>query len=229
MQSCVPARQFQELEEKYGKCETDRDELSAFNNDLETKNTELKADIDRLNEERGTLTRDTTTLGESLRKTRSQYNKINDLNDQLLEKQSKLQAGSDRENRKLIEQLQGLKSVLQDKEDRLDVTERQLSAKERELEEKQANLDKVQQALEAREARVNELEEIIAQKDAAVMSLKDKISQALMGFKDKGMMQPSKPKPGMQQHLPLVPVAILERDTMDNPWMISTNTRQFLV
>ena len=41
--------------------------------------------------------------------------------------------------------------------------------------------------LAAREKRVNELEALIAQKDAAVKALKDKVMNALMGFKDKGL------------------------------------------
>ena len=41
--------------------------------------------------------------------------------------------------------------------------------------------------LQKREQRVNELEEIIANKDAIVRALKEKVANALLGFRDKGL------------------------------------------
>jgi chemotaxis protein MotB len=66
------------------------------------------------------------------------------------------------------------------KEDRLRELEKQLNAKEK-------RLNDLEKELKLREARVEELESIIAEKDAAVRALKDRISNALLGFKDKGL------------------------------------------
>jgi len=41
--------------------------------------------------------------------------------------------------------------------------------------------------LQKREKRVNELEQIIANKDAIVRALKEKVANALLGFRDKGL------------------------------------------
>ena len=48
-------------------------------------------------------------------------------------------------------------------------------------------MNELEGELKAREARVKELEDIIAQKDAAVRALKERIAEALLGFKDKGL------------------------------------------
>ena len=76
--------------------------------------------------------------------------------------------------------LEQTKADLQRKEDQLNLLERDLEALRKKLEEKE-------KALELREKRIKELEELIAQKDAAVNALKEKVSNALLAFKDKGL------------------------------------------
>ena len=123
-----------------------------------------------------------------------QYDKINRLNDELLKKQAELREGSESENRKLLAELQLLQDDLQRREDDLKNAERDLELAQRDLDMKKIklerlglDLEKTEMALQQREKRVNELEEIIAQKDEAVKALKNKIAEALMGFKDKGL------------------------------------------
>ena len=63
------------------------------------------------------LMRDTTVLGGSMRQMTTQYAKINNLNNELLDKYNKLLAGDRSENRKLLTDLEALRLDLMNKED----------------------------------------------------------------------------------------------------------------
>ena len=117
--------------------------------------------------------RDTTVLGGSLRQMTVQYDKINLLNNELLDKYSKLMAGDRSENRKLLTDLEAVRLDLMNKED-------SLSALAWSQCEKQA-------ALADREANLAELQAELATKDAAMKALKERVSQALTGFEGKGL------------------------------------------
>jgi len=112
------------------------------------------------------LQRDTLTLGTSLRHMTTQYDKINALNNELLEKYNLLLAGGNNENRKLLTDLEANRLKLQNKEDSLAVLAGSLKDREAKLAELQAELDK---------------------KDQAMKALKDRVSQALTGFEGKGL------------------------------------------
>lgn len=178
--SCIPARQYEELKAKYETCSSERTNLSVANGKLETELNETKSKLDALTKEKDILVQDSATIGSALRRMQEQYDKINKLNDELLKKQAELQKGSEAENLKLMTELQKLQVELQKREDNL-------KNMERELETKRTSLDKVSTALEQREQRVKELESLIAQKDSAANALKEKVSKALLGFKDKGL------------------------------------------
>lgn len=62
-----------------------------------------------------------------------------------------------------------------------------LSVKEAELAEKEAELAEKEKALAEKEARVNELQGILDRKDAEMNALLNKVNDALLGFKDKGL------------------------------------------
>lgn len=178
--ACVPARKYEELEAKQKACAEELESLKSKVTGLETQNTELQGMIPELQENIARLKGDTTLLGKSLRMKEKQYDKINDLNDELIAKMEKLQKGSAAENQKLMTDLNATKLMLQEKEDELKKLEAELNAKKE-------SLDALSAELEKREQRVNELEELIAKKDEAVNSLKEKVANALLGFKDKGL------------------------------------------
>jgi chemotaxis protein MotB len=114
----------------------------------------------------GELERDTTVLGTSLRKMTVQYDKINKLNDELLNKYNALLAGNSSENRKLLSDLEAMRLDLQNKEDSVNALAKRMS-------EKQAALTALQAEIDA--------------KDAAMKDLKGRVSQALSGFEGKGL------------------------------------------
>ena len=178
--SCVPARKYEEVESKQKKCAEELKEIKFLANELETQNTELKSGFDQMKDQVVRLKGDTTLLGKSLRMKERQYDKINDLNDELIKKLEKLQEGSANENKRLIADLEKTRLELQRKEDELRLLEAELN-------QKKIDLDRLSADLKEREKRVQELESIIAKKDALVKALKDKVANALLGFKDKGI------------------------------------------
>ena len=178
--SCVPARKYEEVKSKQKKCAEELKEIKFMANELETQNTELKSSYDQMKDQVTRLKGDTTLLGKSLRIKERQYDKINELNDELIKKLEKLQEGSAIENKRLVADLEKTRLELQRKEDELRLLEAELN-------QKKLDLDQLSEDLTQREQRVKELESIIAKKDALVKALKDKVANALLGFKDKGL------------------------------------------
>ncbi|MDP4666357.1 MAG: OmpA family protein, partial [Flavobacteriaceae bacterium] len=122
----------------------------------------------------------TTLLGNANRHLRDQYDKINELNDILMNKNTKMLNDMNAENRQLLTDLQTTRQELIEKEDALRALENELNAKE-------ANLDSINNELISREQKVNELQDLLSRQQDAATTLKNKIADALLGFKDKGL------------------------------------------
>ncbi len=180
LSSCVSGRQFEELQNKEKACADQLSKLTTENEQLLAQVKEGESQLESLSKENEILKGDTTFLGDTNRHLRTQYDKINELNDILANKNTKMMADITSENKQLLADLQKTQNELQMQEDELRILEGELNAKE-------ANIEQMSAELEAREARVQELEELIAKKDAAVNDLKNRVSQALLGFKDKGL------------------------------------------
>lgn len=185
--SCVPARQFQELKEKNTKCEEERNMLKDKNKELSESVLEINSKMADLVKQNMALSNDTSVMGVSLRKLTKQYDKINQLNDELLRKQKDLLAGNAAETKELLTELQKAKEDLQKKEDALKILERTLDDKKKNLEAFKAELDEMKEAIELKNKRLVELESAMARKDSAVKALKDKVTAALLGFEGDGL------------------------------------------
>ena len=180
MASCVPARKYEETKAKVEALETENKELKTKVQDIETKNTELTAQIAELTKLKTVLEKDYAICESSLTSMTEKYDKLNEVNNELLRKMDMLRSGSEAENRKLLAELEITRLELQRKEDAL----REL---ERELEAKRANLETLSKDLEEREKLVKDLQALIAQKDAKVKALQDKVKAALLAFEGKGL------------------------------------------
>jgi chemotaxis protein MotB len=178
--SCVTARQYEELETRKNEYQTENEKLSKSNEQLKTQMNEMTAQVSDLDKRIAALKSDTTLLGSSTRNLRSQYDKINELNDILMNKNTTMLSEMTSENRQLLEDLQLTRNELQGKEDALTMLEEQLN-------EKESRLETLNAELEGREAKVNELQELLKSQEDAANALKDKIAAALLGFKDKGL------------------------------------------
>ncbi len=178
--SCVPARMLDESKAKLKSCETELAALKKSSQESDAILAELKEQGTKDRKSLDGLRRDTAIVGSSLRNMTSKYDKLNQLNEQLMDRLNKLLTGSERDNAKLSGDLQMTTEQLLKKQD-------ELKALEARLNQQKADLDKLNEELKKREARVSELENIIKQKEEASEALRKKMSEALVGFEGKGL------------------------------------------
>ena len=178
--SCIPARKYEELQAKAKQCE---DELKTYKDNaekFETELKELKSEHESMETNYKRLQTDHELMQNSYETLKSQYDHMERLNKEIQEKLKFLQDEAERESSSLSLELQRKEIELLKKEDEL----RKLEASLKEL---QANLNAQKEALDAKEKRVKELEELLAKKDAIANALREKVANALLGFKDKGL------------------------------------------
>lgn len=178
--SCVPQRLMEETKAKLSICETEASASKKAASDAEAKNAELNEKIVKEEKELAGLQRDTAIMSTNLRLLQNKYDKLNLVNDQLLDKYNRMLLGSEKDNAALSGKLQLTQEQLLKKEDELKALELRLNKQQQELDALSAELKK-------REARVNELEAILKSKDQATADLKKKLQDALMGFEGKGL------------------------------------------
>ncbi|MCW5899951.1 MAG: OmpA family protein [Flavobacteriales bacterium] len=171
--ACVPARKYEEANARNKAMQAEVDAANARARDAQAAFDELKAGHDVLKKRVGELERDTTVLGGSLRQMTTQYDKINTLNNELLDKYNKLLSGQGSENRKLLTDLEALRLDLMNKEDSVMALAKRMGEKEA--------------LLKDREAKLAELQADLAAKDAAMRDLRQRVSQALTGFEGRGL------------------------------------------
>ena len=171
--ACVPARKYEEAEQRNRTMQAETDAANARARDARAELEGVGAERDRLSKQVGELQRDTTVLGTSLRQMTVQYDKINALNNELLEKYNKLLAGDRSENRKLTTDLEALRLDLMNKEDSVNALAARMGEKEALLKDRESKLAELQAELDA--------------KDKAMRELKDRVSTALTGFEGKGL------------------------------------------
>ncbi len=180
LSSCVPQRLMEETKAKLSTCETESAAAKKSAAESDAKNAEMKETIAKDEKDLAGLKRDTAILGTNLRLLSNKYDKLNLVNDQLLDKYNRMLTGSEKDNAALSGKLQLTQEQLLKKED-------ELKALELKLNKQQQDLDALSAELKKREARVNELEEVLRKKDQATADLKKKLQDALMGFEGKGL------------------------------------------
>lgn len=180
LSSCVPARKLDECNDKRTACENELSALKTTNQSNEARLKELNEQMTQATKDVKQLCHDTTMMGSSLRILESKYDKLNTLNEELLDKYNRLLSGSEKDNAKLSGDLQTTQAQLLKKQDELNALAAQLAQQKKDL-------DAVSDQLKQREARVNELESILKQKDQAAADLKKKLSDALFAFENKGL------------------------------------------
>lgn len=185
--SCVPARQYQDMKSRAEKCEEERSFMKNQNEELNVKVTEFESQIAEMKKQIQALVNDTTVTGISLRKLTEQYDKINELNDELLKKLRQKNMDDASETRKLLAELQELQEDLQKREDELKAMEKELADKKKNLDAMKTEIDDKNKLLDDRNKRLVELESMLSRKDSIVKALKDKVSAALKGFEGDGL------------------------------------------
>ena len=178
--SCVPGKKFKTLQDTSRLYLNERDVLKTENIDLSMKNKELEAKTALLEKETATTKQDLVKAQNERDKAKEVYNKLLGQVNDLQNSQEDLIKGNVKETRKLLTELKTAQENLQKKEDLL----RQL---EQNLDAKKASLDEMSFELEKRNARMTELEQILDAQKKIVQELKNKVSEALLGFENKGL------------------------------------------
>ncbi|MGE0588691.1 MAG: OmpA family protein [Cyclobacteriaceae bacterium] len=160
LQSCIVSKKkFDDLLAQKVKSEG---ELAETSEKLDKANTELTS----LNESLTKLKSDTTEMGDKLRSTSARLDNLNSEYEQLNDYYKNLLNSSGKLNRDLTLQKEQLLAI----QDNLERT-RKLN-------------DSLSVSLEERERKVKELEQVLANKDKAVQDLRNRISNALLNFKE---------------------------------------------
>lgn len=180
LSSCVPQRRFAEMESKRNTCDKDLAAQKKSNELLEAGNKDLQNKVEAHQVEIRELSGDTMQFGKEYRQLKTQYDKINELNEILSKKSSELLSQATGENKKLVEELNRTQESLQKKED-------MLKDLEKDLNEKQTAIDLTNAELAEKQKRLDDLEKLLTDQQASSEALKNKVQAALLGFKDKGL------------------------------------------
>lgn len=178
--SCVPSRLLEESKAKLNSCETELAALKKTSQENDAKLTSVKEQAGKDQKAIEQLRKDTATVGSNYRALSNKHEKLNTINEQLMDRYNKLLSGSEKDNAKLSSSLQATTEELLRKKDELKTLETQLN-------KQKSDLDNLTTELQKREVRVNELEDILKKKDQAVADLRKKLSDALIGFEGKGL------------------------------------------
>lgn len=173
--SCVPAKQFRELQDAQIKCTEQRDLLTNQNNDLTVQSTELASQIGVLKNELSKLITDSSKMSDDLKEIQINLDKVDRQYKDLQTAHDELLKGNAEEMKKLLKQLQTNQEDIQKRED-------QIRKMQTDLEAEKQNIAVLNQQLEDRNKRLIELEQILNKKDSAATILKQKITEALIGF-----------------------------------------------
>lgn len=180
LQACVPQRKYAELESRKKNLEQENSDLKSQNDKLTAQTKENQTSLDLKDKQIAQLSQDTSVYGKSYRQLKIQYDKINELNDILANKSNAMLQNASDENRKLLSDLGKAQEALQVKEDALKLLEKDLNGK-------QLTIDKANTDLRDREERLQEMEALLSAQKEASEALRNKVQQALLGFKDKGL------------------------------------------
>lgn len=170
---CVTMKQFDELQMDLDQIAEENRRLTLLNQDGEIERRELTGTVEVLEKTNSELISDTTRLNRALFEAQEEVNRLENLNDVLTSESSSRMAAINDENRALLEELSRNRAALQVQEDDLHQLNSDLQTREAEL----AN----------RSARIEELEGLLSARDAAAQALQTQLSEALLGFADKGL------------------------------------------
>ncbi len=180
MISCVPLKQFQDLESVNQQNEEELANLESENDRLLVASKEKQAEIDRLNKKAEQLEKDTLRLAKEnwvlKRKNKELSNQYSDYLKELAAK------NTNGDNTQLLAHLQSLHEELLKREDELNKAERDLELKRQSLLATQHEVEGLNNELASRNQRLRELEKALSEKDSLMNALRTTVAEALTGF-----------------------------------------------
>lgn len=178
--ACVPQRKYSELKNSKENSDQENVQLQKKVDELNSTTKELSTSMETQKKQLGKLQEDTTMYGKEYRRIRSMYDKVNDLNNELLEKNEELLKMSNNKNKELLLELEKKKEALQIKEDSLYKLGKSIA-------EKQKALEKANKELVERERKIKELDSLLLAQKSASELLKERLEKALFNFRNKGI------------------------------------------
>lgn len=173
LSGCVSMKSYEALESERDELREAQAAARLAQGDAEINRRELEGRVAVLEDARTELEADTAEMGRDLARSRQRIAELRELNDVLNEQSSDRLAQMITENEALLRNLASTREELQAQEDSLVALGADLEARRKEL--------------AARSARVEELEALLAARDAAATALRNRVAEALLGFKDKGL------------------------------------------
>lgn len=178
--SCVPTRQYQNLEARANENQKKYNELKDANRILTESNTEMEGRLEVLEDKYQKANEEYKESYERLLKSKQQLKRCEENQQHLLGQLAKQQKGSARESKSLLDQIHKT-------QDNLNLREDEVMRLEQDLKRRIKKLNTMQTEINRRDKRLLELERALAKKDEAVMALKNKVMNALTGFDNKGL------------------------------------------
>lgn len=185
--SCVPLKNFKDIEEQNKNFATQNSQLSRQNRELAVQGKELNLQNANLTNEVELLTSDTLRLAKAVHDLSYKLDQTKKQYQDLISAYESSSSGNSAEMGQLLKDLQLLQNDLQAREDALNSTQQALSEKRKNLEAAVSNLEMAQKEIEARNARILEMERILNQKDSIMNSLQSRVMEALKGYQGKGL------------------------------------------
>jgi chemotaxis protein MotB len=173
LSACVPSRKYEEVNERYRMVQADQAATLAKLTETQRVMAELEAKLSDVGKSNKDLVGDTTIKGSTLRQLTNRYDKLNALNNELLDKYNTLLAGDRSENRKLLSSLEEMRLQMQVREDSLNALAQRVEKDQLELRTSKQDLASLRAELE--------------QQRAAMQGLRERVSKALTGFEGKGL------------------------------------------
>ncbi|MGZ2368873.1 OmpA family protein [Ancylomarina sp. YFZ004] len=178
--SCVPARQYQNLESRANENQKKYEELKDANRLLTESNAEFEGQLEVLEDKYNRAEEAFNESAERLLKSKAQLKRCEENQESLLGQLAKQQKGSARESTTLLD-------MIHKTQDNLNLREDDVMRLEQDLKRRMKKLDDLQTEINRRDKRLLELERALAKKDEAVIALKNKVMNALTGFDNKGL------------------------------------------
>ena len=178
--SCVPARQYQDLESRANENQNKYEVLKDANRLLTERNAEFEGQLEVLENKYQRAEESFKESAERLLKSKTQLKRCEENQESLLGQLVKQQKGSAKETTTLLDQIH--KTL-----DNLNLREDEVMRLEQNLKRRMKKLDNLQNKIIRRDKRLLELERALAKKDQAVIALKNKVMNALTGFDNKGL------------------------------------------
>ena len=171
--SCVTPKVHNELQSSYDTLVHANESMKEASDKATTAHREALSDLKKAASNLDQAIEDSTAMGQRYRKLQRAHSDLNANFEYALANNSQLVQANLRENKSMLEHMEGMATVLSSKEDS--------------LRREQLRLADLELALQSREHRVNELEALVARKDSLAAYFKNRISQALLGFEGRGL------------------------------------------